>query len=36
MVAVNLQVTPKEVWEMDPKDLATVIDVMEEQAKRRR
>lgn len=36
MVAVAMGLPPREVWEMDPKDMATVVDVLEEQSKRRR
>lgn len=35
MVAVALHVTPKDVWEMDPRDMATVVDVIREQSSRR-
>jgi hypothetical protein len=28
-----MNLPPREVWEMDPKDMATVVDVLEEQAK---
>jgi hypothetical protein len=34
MVAVALHVTPDEVWAMDPRDMATVVDVLREQAGR--
>lgn len=33
MVAVALHITPDEVWRMDPRDMATVVDVLQEQAK---
>lgn len=36
MVAVALHVTPDEVWAMQPRDLATVVDVLQEQAKKRK
>jgi len=33
MVAVELRVPPLLVWEMDPTDLATVVDVLQDRAK---
>lgn len=35
-VAVALNLPPREVWAMDPQDMATVVDVLEEQNKKRR
>jgi hypothetical protein len=29
-----MNLPPREVWEMEPRDLATVVDVLEEQARR--
>jgi Phage tail assembly chaperone protein, TAC len=34
MVAVALHLAPDQVWSMAPKDLATVVDVLQEQAKK--
>lgn len=31
MVAVRLHIPPREVWAMDPLDMATVVDVLGEQ-----
>lgn len=36
MVAVALHVTPAQVWAMDPADMATVVDVLNEQARQAR
>lgn len=36
MVAVALNVAPDTVWAMAPKDLATVVDVLQEQNKKTR
>ena len=33
MVAVELRTPPAQVWEMDPTDLATIVDVLTERAK---
>jgi len=33
MVAVALHITPEQVWAMDPRDMATVVDVLQEQAR---
>jgi hypothetical protein len=30
-----LRLDPRTVWEMDPQDLATVVDVLSERARRR-
>jgi hypothetical protein len=35
MVAIAMHLPPREVWAMDPMDLATVVDVLEEQSRRR-
>jgi hypothetical protein len=35
VVAVAMGLPPREVWDMDPQDLATVVDVLEEQSRRR-
>jgi Phage tail assembly chaperone protein, TAC len=35
VVAVALGLVPRQVWEMDPVDLATVVDVLEDQSRRR-
>jgi len=35
MVAVAMHITPDAVWRMDPVDLATVVDILTEQGKRR-
>jgi len=36
MVAVALHQPPDVVWAMQPKDLATVVEVLQERAKKRR
>jgi hypothetical protein len=36
MVAVAMNLPPREVWEMDPIDLATVISVLQDQNRKRR
>lgn len=33
MVAIALHLPPREVWAMDPRDMATVVAVLEEQGK---
>jgi hypothetical protein len=35
LVAVAMNLPPEVVWAMDPIDLATVVDVLEEQNRRR-
>jgi hypothetical protein len=33
---VSTGIKPKDLWEMDPMDLATIVDVLEEQNRKRR
>jgi hypothetical protein len=35
VVAVSTGILPRDLWEMDPLDLATIVDVLEEQNRRR-
>jgi hypothetical protein len=34
VVAVSAGLHPRDVWEMDPVDFATMVDVLEERARR--
>ena len=34
MVAVALHLSPEQVWAMDPRDMATVVDVLNEQSRK--
>jgi hypothetical protein len=33
MVAIAMHLPPREVWAMDPEDLATVVSVLEERGR---